>query len=81
MSLRDLARELYRAQRKVTKLERLLLPATPGLQADDGIPVRRVSQEEADRLLALIAEARAEVLQLRRILDGHKNTETAPRRF
>lgn len=66
MSLRDLARELYRAQQQVARFEKLLLSASP--------------QEEVE-LRRELEEARAERLQLQKIIDGRKDFSPAPRRF
>lgn len=66
MSLRDLARELYRAQQQVERLEKLLLSASP---------------EEALAIQGELQDARAERLQLQKIIDGHKDSSPLPRRF
>ncbi|MFH1020408.1 MAG: hypothetical protein V1782_07335 [Pseudomonadota bacterium] len=66
MSLRDLARELYRAQQQVERLEKLLLSATP---------------EEEATIQSELQEARAERRQLQKIIDGRKDSAPLPRRF
>lgn len=66
MSLRDLARELYRAQQQVARLEKLLLSATP---------------EEEPAIEGELQEARAERRQLQKIIDGRKDSSPLPRRF
>lgn len=66
MSLRDLARELYRAQQQVERLEKLLLSATP---------------EEEAAIEGELQEARAERRQLQKIIDGRKDSSPLPRRF
>lgn len=66
MSLRDLARELYRAQQQVERLEKLLLAALP----EEEMAIRRE-----------LEDARAERLQLQKIIDGRKDSSPLPRRF
>lgn len=66
MSLRDLARELYRAQQEVERLEKLLLSATP---------------EEEVKIQGELQDARAERRQLQKIIDGRKDSAPLPRRF
>ena len=66
MSLRDLARELYRAQQQVERLEKLLLSALP---------------EEEMEIHRELEEARAERRQLQKIIDGRKDSSPLPRRF
>jgi hypothetical protein len=66
MSLRDLARELYRAQQEVERLEKLLLSATP---------------EEELEIQSELQDARAERQQLQKIIDGRKDSAPLPRRF
>ena len=66
MSLRDLARELYRAQQEVERLEKLLLSATP---------------EEEMIIQSELQDARAERRQLQKIIDGRKDSIPLPRRF
>lgn len=66
MSLRDLARELYRAQQQVERLEKLLLAATP---------------EEEMTIQSELQDARAERRQLQKIIDGRKDSAPLPRRF
>lgn len=66
MSLRDLARELYRAQQQVARLEKLLLSASP--------------QEEMT-IQRELEEARAERGQLQKMIDGRKDSSPLPRRF
>lgn len=66
MSLRDLARELYRAQQQVERLEKLLLSASPA---------------EETKLRRELEEARAERLQLQKMIDGRKDSSPLPRRF
>lgn len=65
MSLRDLARELYRAQQQVERLERLLLSASP----------------EAAAIQFELQDARAERLQLQKMIDGRKDSSPLPRKF
>jgi len=66
MSLRDLARELYRAQQQVERLEKLLLSATP---------------EEEMTIRNELQEARDERRQMQKIIDGRKDFSPLPRRF
>ena len=66
MSLRDLARELYRAQQQVERLEKLLPSASP---------------EEDMAIQGELQDARAERLQLQKIIDGRKDSSPLPRRF
>ncbi|HCC55537.1 MAG TPA: hypothetical protein DEQ20_11565 [Desulfobulbaceae bacterium] len=66
MSLRDLARELYRAQQQVERLEKLLLSASP---------------EEELVLQGELQEAQAERQQLQKMLNGRKDTSPLPRKF
>lgn len=66
MSLRDLARELYRAQQQVERLEKLLLSATP---------------EEEMIIQSELQDARAERQQLQKIIDGRKDSAPLPRKF
>ena len=66
MSLRDLARELYRAQQQVERLEKLLLSASPAEEME----IRRE-----------LEEARAERLQLQKMINGRKDSSPLPRRF
>jgi hypothetical protein len=66
MSLRDLARELYRSQQQVERLEKLLLAASP---------------EEENAIQLELREARAERLQLQKMIDGRKDSSSLPRRF
>ena len=66
MSLRDLARALYRAQQQVERLEKLLLSASP-------------EQETSIRLE--LEDARAERLQLQKMIDGRKDSSPLPRRY
>ena len=66
MSLRDLARELYRAQQQVERLEKLLLSATP---------------EDTPAIQCELREAQAERLQLQKIIDGRKNSASLPRKY
>ena len=66
MSLRDLARALYRAQQQVERLEKLLLSAPP---------------EKATAIQLELQEARAERLQLQKMIDGRKDSSPLPRRF
>ncbi|MBU4177664.1 MAG: hypothetical protein ACYC0O_02370 [Desulfurivibrionaceae bacterium] len=66
MSLRDLARELYRAQQQVERLERLLLSASP---------------EAAAAIQFELQDARAERLQLQKMIDGRKDSSPLPRKF
>jgi hypothetical protein len=64
--LRDLARELYRAQQQVERLEKLLLSASP---------------EEELVLQGELQEAQAERQQLQKMLDGRKDVSPLPRKF
>ena len=81
MSLRDLARDLYRAQRRVVQLERRL-PALDPARQPARIPADRLPAAEIELLTSQLAEARAEMEQLRRILDGHKaNAPSQARKF
>ncbi|OGR02408.1 MAG: hypothetical protein A2511_09510 [Deltaproteobacteria bacterium RIFOXYD12_FULL_50_9] len=64
--LRDLARELYRAQQQVERLEKLLLSASP---------------EEELVLQGKLQEAQAERQQLQKMLDGRKDVSPLPRKF
>ncbi|OGR00267.1 MAG: hypothetical protein A2505_09555 [Deltaproteobacteria bacterium RIFOXYD12_FULL_55_16] len=64
--LRDLARELYRAQQQVERLERLLLSASP----EEGLAI----QDE-------LQDVRAERQQLQKIIDGRKDSSPLPRKF
>ncbi|MFA7346275.1 MAG: hypothetical protein WCZ86_00810 [Desulfurivibrionaceae bacterium] len=66
MSLRDLARELYRAQQQVERLEKLLLSASPA---------------EEMELRRELEEARAERVQLQKMINGRKDFSPLPRRF
>jgi len=66
MSLRDLARELYRAQQQVERLEKLLLSAAP---------------EEEAAIQSELQDARAERQQLQKLIDGRKDSSLLPRRF
>ncbi|MFA6283236.1 MAG: hypothetical protein WCT30_07220 [Desulfurivibrionaceae bacterium] len=66
MSLRDLARELYRAQQQVERLEKLLLSASPL----EEMGIRRE-----------LEDARAERLQLQKMINGRKDSSPLPRRF
>lgn len=66
MSLRDLARELYRAQQQVERLERLLLSATPA---------------EETVIQCELQDARAERLQLQKMIDGRKDSSPLARKF
>jgi len=66
MSLRDLARELYRAQQQVERLEKLLLSAAP---------------EEETAIQNELQDARAERQQLQKMIDGRKDSSSLPRRF
>ena len=66
MSLRDLARELYRAQQQVERLEKLLLSASPL----EEMGIRRE-----------LEDARAERLQFQKMIDGRKDSSPLPRRF
>jgi vacuolar-type H+-ATPase subunit D/Vma8 len=66
MSLRDLARELYRSQQQVERLEKLLLSAAP---------------EEEDAIRLELQEARAERIQLQKMIDGRKDSLSLPRKF
>lgn len=66
MSLRDLARELYRAQQQVERLEKLLLSASPAEEME----IRRE-----------LEEARAERSQLQKMINGRKDSSPLPRRF
>ena len=66
MSLRDLARELYRAQQQVERLEKLRLSARP---------------EEEAAIQCELRDARAERQQLQKMIDGHKDSSPLPRKF
>ncbi|HIJ90178.1 MAG: hypothetical protein OEV89_05355 [Desulfobulbaceae bacterium] len=66
MSLRDLARELYRAQQQVERLEKLLLSVTP---------------EEEPAIQRELEDARDERRQLQKMIDGRKDSSPLPRRF
>ncbi|MDG4475221.1 hypothetical protein [Thiovibrio frasassiensis] len=66
MSLRDLARELYRAQQQVGRLEKLLLSALP---------------EEEAAIQGELADARAERQQLQKMIDGRKDSSPLPRKY
>jgi hypothetical protein len=66
MSLKDLARDLYRAQKQVERLEKLLLSATP---------------EEEAAIQCELRDAQAERLQLQKMIDGRKDSSPLPRRF
>jgi uncharacterized protein YlxW (UPF0749 family) len=66
MSLRDLARELYRAQQQVERLEKFLLSVSPAEEME----IRRE-----------LEEARAERLQLQKMINGRKDSSPLPRRF
>lgn len=66
MSLRDLARELYRAQQQVERLEKLLSSATP----EEEIAIRQELQD-----------AQAERRQLQKMIDGRKDSSPLPRKF
>jgi len=66
MSLKDLARELYRAQQQVERLEKRLSSATP---------------EEETAILGELQDAQAERLQLQKMIDGRKDSSPLPRRF
>jgi len=67
MSLRDLARELYRAKQQVEQLEKLLLSELP--------------EEEEMKIRSELEEARAERRQLQKIIDGRKDSSPLPRKF
>jgi 5-bromo-4-chloroindolyl phosphate hydrolysis protein len=67
MSLRDLARELYRAKQQVEQLEKLLLSGLP--------------EEEEMKIRSELEEARAERRQLQKIIDGRKDSSPLPKRF
>ena len=66
MSIKNLARELYRAQQNVERLEKLLLSAA-------------LQDEEAIR--GELQDAQAERLQLQKMIDGRKDFSPLPRRF
>jgi vacuolar-type H+-ATPase subunit D/Vma8 len=66
MSLKALARELYRSQQQVERLEKLLLSATP---------------EEETAIQCELQDARAERLQLQKMIDGRKDSSPLQRRF
>lgn len=66
MSLKDVARDLYRSQQQVERLEKLLLSATP---------------EEETTIQCELRDARAERLQLQKMIDGRKDSSPLPRRF
>lgn len=66
MSLRDLARELYRAQQQVERLEKLLSSAT----LEKEVAIRQELQD-----------ALAERRQLQKMIDGRKDSSPLPRKF
>lgn len=66
MSIRDLARELYRAQQQVERLEKLLLSALP---------------QEETAIQCELRDALAERQQLQKMIDGHKDSSPLPRKF
>lgn len=66
MSLRDLARELYRAQQQVERLEKLMSSATP---------------EEEAAIRHELQDAQAERCQLQKMIDGRKDSSPLPRKF
>ncbi len=66
MSIRDLARELYRAQQEVERLEKLLLSALP---------------QEETVIQCELQDARAERQQLQKMINGHKDSSPLPRKF
>ena len=66
MSIRSLARDLYRAQQKVTELERNL---------------ENAGQEKKDSLTQELRHAMQELQMLRRMLDGEKESGTFRQRF
>lgn len=65
MSIRLLARDLYRLQQRVDRLETELANAS--------------SPDRREDLQAQLRAARAERNQLRRVLDGQKDTPSRPR--
>ncbi|MGV1100986.1 hypothetical protein ACUUL3_16445 [Thiovibrio sp. JS02] len=65
MSIKDLARELYRARQQVEKLEKLLAGATP---------------DQEMRLAAALEEAKAEWRLLRNMIDGRKSEPCSRRK-
>ena len=66
MSIRDLARELYRAQQQVEQLGKQLLSAMP---------------QEETAIQCELRDARAERQQLQKMIDGHKDSSPLPRKF
>lgn len=65
MSIRLLARDLYRLQQEVDRLEKALVDAP---------------MDRHERLLARLSAARADRDRLRRMLDGQKDAPSNPRR-
>lgn len=66
MSIKALAVELYKSQRKVHELQDKLETATP---------------KEKDSLKYELKAAEAELLQLRRIMEGEKETAQTKKQF
>lgn len=66
MSIRDLARELYRAQRSVEQLEKKLAASSP-----------KQLKEVEDEL----RQARAELTTLRKIMSGEKESGSFRKKF
>ncbi len=66
MSIRAVARELYNAQQKVSKLEKEL---------------EIVSAEGKDMVHAELRHARAETQMLRKMLDGEKESSSFRQKF
>lgn len=66
MSIRSLARELYRAQQKVTELQKKLASA---------------GQDTKDSLTQELRHAMQELQMLRRMLDGEKESGSFRQRF
>ncbi len=66
MSIRSLARELYRAQQNVTELQKKLDSA---------------GQDKKDSLTQELRHAMQELQMLRRMLDGEKESGTFRQRF
>ncbi len=66
MSIRDLARELYRAKQQVERLEKELAQASP---------------VEEERLQAELGEAREEWRLIRNMIEGRKSGPALPRKY
>ncbi len=66
MSIRAIARDLYRAQQNITRIEQVLEEAGPG---------------EQDVLHGELRQARNEYELIRRMLDGEKETSSFRKKF